>query len=111
MDQLKKFLAVMRIYHYWIITGLVFVLATTGYVIARIYLSDEITKRITVVENKYKEMEKGQSQRADPSQRELRRGNDEAHQNPYSGCEGSLVGTILASRKIVQVARECLPFF
>ena len=53
MDQIKKILAVMKTHHYWIITGLVFVLATVGYVVSRLSLSSLINDRMKAVTAKY----------------------------------------------------------
>lgn len=53
MDQVKKFLAIVKKQHFWILTGLIVIVAAVGYVMARMSLSKLIADRKAKVEGAY----------------------------------------------------------
>jgi hypothetical protein len=58
MDQLKTFLAALKKYHFWILTGLTAILSIVGYVLARGKLSSEYTTRESALNGVFSEIQR-----------------------------------------------------
>ena len=58
MDQLKTFLAAMKKYHFWILTGLTAILSIVGYVLARGKLASEYTTRESALNGVFSEIQR-----------------------------------------------------
>ncbi len=53
MDKVKQALEFVKQYHFWILTGLALIVSSIGYVMARMSLTDQISKRTSVLDQKY----------------------------------------------------------
>jgi hypothetical protein len=58
MDQLKTFLAALKKYHFWILTGLTAILSIVGYVMARGKLASEYTTRESALNGVFSEIQR-----------------------------------------------------
>lgn len=53
MDKVKQVLQFVKLHHFWILTGLALLVSSTGYVLARMSLTEQINKRTSALDQKY----------------------------------------------------------